>query len=45
VSAKTSEEDVRRGFEVGVDDYVKKPFDVETLKKTVRTLLKVTPIK
>jgi two-component system, OmpR family, aerobic respiration control protein ArcA len=41
ISAKTSELDVRRGFEVGADDYIKKPFDVNEIKNTVRTLLKL----
>ncbi len=39
VSGKTSELDVRRGFDVGADDFIKKPFDVESIKKTVHTLL------
>lgn len=42
VSGKTSELDVRRGFEVGADDYIKKPFDVDKIKKTVRTLLRLS---
>lgn len=41
ISAKTSELDVRRGFEVGADDYIKKPFNVDEIKNTVRTLLKL----
>lgn len=41
VSGKTSEFDVKRGFEAGCDDYIKKPFDIEKVKKTVRTLLKL----
>jgi two-component system aerobic respiration control protein ArcA len=41
ISAKTSELDVRRGFEVGCDDYIKKPFNVDEIKNTVRTLLKL----
>jgi two-component system aerobic respiration control protein ArcA len=40
ISAKTSEFDVKRGFEVGADDYIKKPFNVEEIKQTVKTLLK-----
>ncbi len=42
VSGKTSELDIKRGFQVGCDDYIKKPFDVEKIKKTVSTLLKLT---
>lgn len=41
VSGKTSELDVKRGFDAGADDYVKKPFDVDKIKKTVNTLLKL----
>ena len=41
ISGKTSELDVRRGFDVGADDYIKKPFDVEKIKKTVQTLMKL----
>lgn len=41
VSGQTSEEDVRQGFSVGADDYIKKPFDVDKIQKTVRTLLKL----
>lgn len=41
VSGKTSELDVKRGFEVGADDYIKKPFDIEHIKKAVGTLLKI----
>lgn len=41
VSGKTSDLDVKRGFDVGADDYIKKPFDVANIKKTVATLLKI----
>ncbi len=41
ISAKTSEFDVKRGFEVGADDYIKKPFNVDEIKNTVRTLLRL----
>jgi len=41
VSGKTSELDVKRGFDAGADDYIKKPFEVEKMKKTVQTLLKL----
>ena len=43
VSGKTSELDVKRGFEVGADEYIKKPFDVDHMKKVVQQLLKVNP--
>ncbi|WII72214.1 response regulator [Bdellovibrio sp. 22V] len=41
VSGKAAEEDMKKAFEIGADDYIKKPFDVEKLKKTVETLLKL----
>lgn len=42
VSGKTSEEDVKKAFELGADDFIKKPFDIDKLRKTVQTLLKVS---
>jgi two-component system aerobic respiration control protein ArcA len=42
VSGKTSDEDVKRAFEIGADDFIKKPFEIEKLKKTVSTLLKIS---
>jgi two-component system aerobic respiration control protein ArcA len=39
ISGKTSEFDIKRGFEAGANDYIKKPFEIEKVKKTVRTLL------
>lgn len=41
VSGKASDDDMKRAFEIGADDYIKKPFDIEKLKKTVSTLLKL----
>ncbi len=41
ISGLTSDADVKRGFEVGADDYIKKPFDVEKIKKTVNALMKL----
>lgn len=41
VSGNTSEEDMRKAFEIGADDYIKKPFDVDKLKRTVETLLRI----
>lgn len=41
VSGKATDEDMKRAFDIGADDYIKKPFDVDKLKKTVRTLLKI----
>ncbi len=42
ISAKTSELDVKRGFEVGADDYIKKPFNIDDMKKSIDTLLKIS---
>lgn len=42
ISGKTSEFDIKRGFEAGADDYIKKPFDIDNVKKTIRTLLKLS---
>ncbi|MCB0361331.1 MAG: response regulator [Bdellovibrionales bacterium] len=39
VSGRTGDGDIRKGFEIGAVDFVKKPFDVEKIRKTVRTLL------
>lgn len=41
VSASASQEDMKKAFEIGADDYIKKPFDVDKLKKTISTLLKL----
>lgn len=43
VSGKTSEEDIKKAFEIGADDFVKKPFEIEKIKKTVHALLKLNP--
>jgi two-component system aerobic respiration control protein ArcA len=43
VSGKTSDEDIKKAFEIGADDFIKKPFEIEKLKKTVTALLKITP--
>ncbi len=39
LSGRTSDQDVKRGFDVGADDYIKKPFDLEKVKRTVNTLI------
>jgi two-component system aerobic respiration control protein ArcA len=39
LSGRTSEADVKKGFDVGADDYIKKPFDIEKVKRTVNTLI------
>lgn len=39
VSAKTAEEDIKKAFSAGCDDYITKPFDVNRLTSVVRTVL------
>jgi two-component system, OmpR family, aerobic respiration control protein ArcA len=39
LSGRDSAEDVKKGFAVGADDYLTKPFDLEKIRKTVRTLI------
>jgi DNA-binding response OmpR family regulator len=39
LTSRTSEEDVMMGFDLGVDDYLTKPFIVGELRARVRTLL------
>jgi two-component system aerobic respiration control protein ArcA len=41
VSGKTSEIDIKRGFDAGCDDYITKPFNVDEITDTVKTLLKI----
>lgn len=41
VSGNATEEDMKKAFALGADDFIKKPFDVEKLRKTVQTLLKL----
>jgi two-component system KDP operon response regulator KdpE len=40
LTAKSSEEDVVRGFRLGADDYVKKPFSIQELEERIRAVLK-----
>lgn len=41
VSARGHSEDVKKGFALGADDYIKKPFDVEDIRSAVNTLLEL----
>lgn len=41
VSAQATDEDMKKAFEIGASDYIKKPFDIAKLKKTVNTLLEL----
>lgn len=40
VSGQATDEDIKRAFQLGADDFVKKPFDVQKLKRTIQALLK-----
>ena len=42
ISASASQDDMKKAFDIGADDYIKKPFDIEKLKKTISTLLKLS---
>jgi two-component system aerobic respiration control protein ArcA len=41
VSGSNSADDIRQAKEIGADDYIKKPFEVEKLRRTVLNLLKL----
>ncbi len=41
LSGHSDQEMIRRGFSVGADDYITKPFELETVKRTIRTLLEL----
>jgi len=41
VSGQASDQDIKKAFEIGADDFLKKPFDVEKLRRTIRVLLKI----
>jgi two-component system aerobic respiration control protein ArcA len=41
VSGQATEEDKKRAFEIGADDFIKKPFELETFKKSIEYLLKL----
>ncbi|HLD74167.1 MAG TPA: response regulator [Bdellovibrionota bacterium] len=41
LSGKKSEIEVKKGFEMGCDEYVTKPFDIEEIKKTVKDLIRL----
>lgn len=41
ITGRTSEEDIQKGFDVGADDYITKPFDLDKVKKTVKTLIQL----
>ena len=39
VSGNKTEDDIRRGFEAGCDEYITKPFEVDEIQRAVNTLL------
>ncbi|MBX2994271.1 MAG: response regulator [Bdellovibrionaceae bacterium] len=41
VSGQASDEDLKRAFAIGADDFIKKPFEIDKLRKTVQALLKI----
>lgn len=41
VSGQASDEDIKKAFDIGADDFLKKPFEVEKLRKTIQALLKI----
>lgn len=41
ISGQATEEDVKKAFQIGADDFIKKPFDVQKLRKTIQVLLKI----
>ena len=41
VSGQASEDDMKRAFQIGADDFIKKPFDIDKIKKSVASLLKL----
>jgi len=43
LTAKTAEKDFARGWELGADEYITKPFDPEDLLDTVKALLAKSP--
>lgn len=45
LTAKTLKEDVVKGFKIGADDYITKPFDSEVLLYKIRAILKRESLK
>jgi two-component system aerobic respiration control protein ArcA len=41
VSGQASEEDKKRAFEIGANDFIKKPFDLLAFKTNIEKLLKL----
>jgi len=45
VTCKSSDEEIKMGYQLGADDYVTKPFNAEELKKKVKTHLALLLLK
>jgi len=41
VSGNSTEEEMKQAFDIGASDFIKKPFDIDKLKKTIHTLLEL----
>lgn len=41
ITARTDDADIKHGFKVGADDYIKKPFDIEQVKRIINTLIQL----
>ena len=39
ISGNKNEDDIRKGFDVGCDEYIAKPFEIDDLKQVVQKLL------
>lgn len=42
VSGHSEKTDIKKGFAVGADDYITKPFQIDEIKKSVQTLIRLT---
>ncbi len=42
VSGQATEADIKKAFDIGADDFLKKPFEVAKLRKTIQALLKIS---
>ena len=39
LSARAGADDIKRGFDVGADDYITKPFNLTDVQRTIKTLI------
>lgn len=42
VSGQATDADIKKAFDIGADDFLKKPFEVAKLRKTIQALLKIS---